>query len=78
MNVGPSKVYDIYENVIQIYHNKDLKFFGQYFAKINLKTCQTIRQIKKHHLISKLAVSGPNSCFLSIVLLNLDLIIHAC
>ena len=58
------------ENIIQIYNVKDIKLFHKDFINVALENCQNVGQFKRHHLILKIAVSGPENCLLLIFLAN--------
>ena len=42
LNVRLSEVFNINQDIIQIYNNKDIKLFSQYFINISLKDSQGI------------------------------------
>lgn len=62
-------------NIIQIYYNKDIKFFGKDFTNIALKTRQCFRKIKKPDLVLNIVVSDMENKLLLIIFLNSHLII---
>ena len=56
-----TQIFDIDENIIQINNKKNIELFDQDFINIILKTCQSIKQLKKHHLILKIAILGAKN-----------------
>ena len=51
------------KNIIQIHNDKVIKLFHKNLIDIALDYCQSIGQSKKHYLILKIVVSGPESSF---------------
>ena len=68
-------VFDIDENVIQIYNDKNIKLFCKDLNNIALEGCQSISQLKEHYLILKITISTLESCFPLIFFANSYLII---
>ena len=47
----------VYQNIIKINNNKNIKFFCQNFVGAALKTGKSVEKSEKHILISKLALA---------------------
>ena len=56
-----SLVFGVNGDIIQIHNDKDIEFFRKDFIDVALKYYWSIGQSKKHYLILKVAVSGPES-----------------
>lgn len=65
-----AKVLDINQNVLQIYHNKDIKFLSEDFVDLALKTGLCIEQSERHHLVFEVLVSGTKGRFPLVTVLN--------
>lgn len=63
------------QNIIQIYHIKDIKLFGEDLIDLVLKTGGCIEKTKGHDLALKMTVSDTKGYFLLIILLKAYLII---
>ena len=63
LDMAFSIVFDLDEDIIQIYNDKDIKLFCRNFFDIVLEDCRSISQPKRHYLILKMIVFGPKSCF---------------
>lgn len=72
-----SKIFGVYQNIIQIYYNKDVKVPNQNLIDKILKTYQSIKQAKKHHIIFKMAVLGPKFSLPFIAFFDLHSIVRA-
>ena len=70
LDMAFSLVLSVDKGVIQIYNAKDIKFFCKDFTDIALECCQSVGQSKKHYLILKVTVSGLESRFSLISLVN--------
>lgn len=68
-------IFNIDENIIKIYNNKNIKFFYQNLINVALKSNQYIDLYKKHYLILKVAITGPKYRLLFIAFSDLPLII---
>ena len=60
---------------IQIHYDKDVELFSKDLINVTLKIGQSIRELKKHNLIFKMAVSSTKSSFLSVTLSNSNLVV---
>lgn len=56
-----ARIFGIDQNLIQIYHNKDIKFFSKDFVDIAPKTGWCVRKAKKHNLVLNMAVYGTKA-----------------
>ena len=56
-----AKVLGINQDIIQIYHNKNIKLFSKNLVDIALKTSECIEKAKGHHLVFKITISGAES-----------------
>ena len=54
-----AKVFNIDQNIIQIYNNKNIKLLDKDLINVALKNGQNIKMFKKHNLILKMAVLYP-------------------
>ncbi len=68
-------VFSIDQDVIQIYYNKDIKFFNKDLVDVILKTGQYIRKTKGHDLVLKITVSDIKGRLPLIIFSNSHLII---
>ena len=66
------------KNIIQIYNNKDIKFFCKDLIDIALEYYRSLDQSKKHYLLPKIIVSGPENCFSLIFFANSHPVIGTC
>ena len=62
--------FSVDQDVIQIYYDKDVKFFNEDFIDIVLKTSQSVGEPKKHNLIFEVAVPSIKSSLLFVVFSN--------
>ena len=65
-----SSVFDVNQNVIKVYNNKNIKFFYQDFVDIALEACGSIVKIEKYDLVIKIAVPQLQDCFLLVIFSN--------
>ena len=65
-----ARIFDIDQNVISIYHNKDIKLLSKDLIDIASKTSWYIEKAKKHDLVLQVAVSGVKNNLLLIVFLD--------
>ena len=65
-----SFIFGIDENIIQIYNDKDIKFFHKNFIDVALECIWSIGQSKRHYLILEVTVSSPESSLLLIFFAN--------
>ena len=70
MNIAFFFIFSINKNIIQIYNNKDIKFFYKDLIDIVLKSYQNISQLKKHYLILKMTIFNLESYFSLIFFAN--------
>ena len=56
------EIFDIDQDIIQIYLNKDIKLLNKDLVDVALKTGKCVEKAKKHHLLLKMAVFGIKSC----------------
>ena len=61
-----SFIFDIDENVIEVYYHKDVKLFYQNLIDVVLKRSWYISQFKRYHLIFKIAITGLETYLLFI------------
>ncbi len=54
-------IFGIDQDVIQIYHNEDIKLLSKDLIDITLKTSGCVGKSKGHYLVLKVAVSGAKS-----------------
>ena len=59
-------VFDIDENIIHIYNDKDIKFFRKNLINVTLKCCRSVGQPKRYYIISEVNVSNLKSSLLLI------------
>ena len=58
-----SVIISVDQNVIQIYNDKNVKFLGKNLDDISLEAYWYVCQTKKHHLILKVTLLGPECGF---------------
>ena len=58
------------QDIVQIYHNKDVELFSEDFIDIAPKTGRSIGEPKKHNLILEVAVSNMKCSLSFVVFLN--------
>ena len=75
LDVVFSFVFGVDEDIIQIYNDKDIELFYKNLIDITLEYCRSVGQSKRHYLILKVTVSGPENSFLLISFANSYLII---
>ena len=68
-------IFDVDENIIQIYNDKNIKFFHKNLINIALKYCRSISQSKRHYLILEVTIFGLESSFPHIFFANSHLVI---
>ena len=68
--------FSINQNVIDVYNDKNVEFFFQYFVNKALKVRGGIIKIKINNLILKMIIPCLGGCFLLVTLLNSYLIIY--
>ncbi len=56
--MGLSWIFSINQDIIQVYHNKDIKLFSENFIVIALKAGGYDGKAKGYYLVLELAVSG--------------------
>ena len=66
-----SLIFDINEDVIEVYYHKNVELLYQNLIDIALKYSHCIDQSKKHYLVLKMLVTGPEGRFLFIFFSNL-------
>ena len=67
--------FNVNKNIIEIYNNKDIKFFCQNLVDIALKNSQYVGQSKKHYLVLEMAIAGSKDRLQFNVFLDSHLII---
>lgn len=67
-----------YYYIIEVYSNKNIKFFYKNFVNIVLKASEDIEKAKDYNHILKMVLLHLKSCFLLIIFLNCHLIIDIC
>lgn len=72
-----AKLFGINQDIIQIYHNKDIKLFSKDLLDITLKTSWCVGKAKKYNLVYKVSVLFAKNLFLLLILLNLYLMISS-
>ena len=75
LDIAFSLIFNVDEDIIQIYNDKNFKNFCKNFIDIALEGDASIGQSKWHYLIFKIIVSGPESCFPLISFLNSHLVL---
>ena len=65
----------INDNIIKIYHYKDVELFCYDLIDIALKSSWCISQSKRYYLILKVAIVGSEGCFLFITFYDPHLMI---
>ncbi len=70
-----AKVFGIHQDVIQLYHNKDIKILSKNLIDVVLKTNRCVGKTEKHDLILQVTVSGTKGRFPFITFSNPHLII---
>ena len=70
LNMRLSGIFDINQDIIQVYNNKDIKLLSQYLINVFLEGGWSIRYAKKHDLIFEMTVSSFERYFLFIVFTN--------
>ena len=68
-------IFDIDEDIIQIYNNKNIKLFRKNLINIALENCQSDNQPIGYYLILKIAISDLKNDFLLISFANSHLVI---
>lgn len=63
------------KNIIQIYNDKDIKFFNKNFVDLSLKVCQYIYQSKKYYPILKVAIPNLKNCLQYVFFANSHLVV---
>ena len=77
-NIRFVPVFDIDQNIIQIYNNKNIKFFYKNLVNISLKRSQHIRLTKKYDLILLMSILCLENYFVFITFPSFYLIIDIC
>ena len=70
-----AEIFDIDQDIVQIYNNKDIKLFGKDFVNIILKSDQKIGKTKSNDLVLKVPISSIKSYFPLITFSDLYLMI---
>lgn len=63
LNMWLAKVFDIDQNIVQIYNDKDIKLLYKNLIDIVLKVSKSIRKSKKYDLVLKIVVLSPKAIF---------------
>ena len=69
-------VVSVDKDIIQIYNDKNIKFFYKNLINIALERYRSIGQSKWHYLILKVTISGPDSSFSLISFANSHLMLN--
>ena len=78
LNIKLFEVFDIDQDIILIYNDKNIQFFNQYLINISLKNSWGMKSIKKYDLIFKMTISDFKCYLLFITFLNPYPIIGIC
>ena len=65
-----SFIFSVGDDIIQVHNDKDIKLFRKNLIDIVLECSQSISLSKRHHLILKITVFGPDSRYLFIFFAN--------
>ena len=63
-------IFNINQDVVHIYYNKNIKLFNQDLIYIALEIGWYIWKPKKHNLLVKMTILGTKNCFLFIAFWN--------
>lgn len=67
LNVLLIKILDIYQNIVQIYNNKNVQLFSKNLVVLSLKASWCVKKSEKYFLVLKIAISGLKNTFLFII-----------
>lgn len=70
------RILGINQDIVQIYKDKDIKFFSRNFFNVTLKDDRSIKVAKRRNLALKVAIPSLKSRFPYVFLLNLHLVIR--
>ena len=70
-------LFNLDQNIVQIYNDKDVKLFSKNLIDIALETGQSVRESKRHDLILKMGILGTKGTLLFVTFLNPHSIIDA-
>ncbi len=62
--------FSIDENVIEVHYNKNVELFCQDLIDVTLKRDRYVGQSKRHELVHKVAIAGPESRLLFVAFLD--------
>lgn len=68
-------IFDIDQDVIQIYNNENIKLFSTDLIDLTLKAGWNIRKSEKYNLVLEMLLSSPKNGFLFIIFSNFQLMI---
>ncbi len=68
-------ILSIDQDVIQVYHNKDIKLFSENLIDVALKTSGFVKKAKRHYLVLEVVVSGAKDYLLFVTFSNSHLMI---
>ena len=71
-------VFEVNQNVIKVYNEKNIKYFYQNFVDVTLKAGRNIKKIEKYNIVLKILISCLESYFLLVILSNSYLINNIC
>ena len=71
-----SIIINIDEDIVLIYNDKNAEFFSKDIIDVFLKVCRYIDQVKKYHLVFKLAISYLEYRFLFVSFANSHLMVY--
>ncbi len=69
-------IFNINKNIVQVYDNEDIKFFCQNLIDIALGSNWYVGQVKRYHLVLKIAIAGLEGRFLFITFSESHLIVN--
>ncbi len=70
-----AEVFSIDLDIIEIYHNQDIKLFSEDLVNITLKPSRCIKKTKRYDLVLEVTVFDMKNCFLFITFSNSYLMI---
>ena len=73
--VSLAEIFDVDQDVVQIYNNKDIKLFGQDLIDVTLEGGRSIEETKGHNLVLKMPIPSSNSHFPLVTFSDLYLMI---
>ena len=74
-HVTLTSIFGINQDVIEVYNNKNIKFFRQDFVNIALEAGGGVKRTKRHNLVLEIVVPYLKNCFPLVTLLDTHLMI---